>query len=310
MSITSRAEPGTTKRLRSSILFLALCVPIFPFPAAASGATPTFINSSSFKEYFNCFAPFHLESNDLESYRSSVRELALAAQEQVASMFDEAFAAYIKYAFPRDGLLASNCTGVDTQGGHALTVIDALDTLALLGRHDDFRKYAKWVVKNIQAKKDVDVSVFEVNIRIVGGLISAHFMYEEGVVAFDPVVHDYQGELLQLASEFADCLLKAFKASPTGIPYGTVNMVNGVGAGEIDIAATASATTFALEFTNLSAITGKPKYEAASRTALRAIFKYMTPLKLVGNHINITSGEWTIPNRNEAAVPPSWGLRS
>lgn len=44
-------------------------------------------------------------------------------------MFDHGFSNYIQHAAPKDNLLPISCTGEDWQGGLALTLIDALDTL-------------------------------------------------------------------------------------------------------------------------------------------------------------------------------------
>ena len=56
-----------------------------------------------------------------------------------------------------------------------LTLIDALDTLVVMGNHSEFRRVAEMVVDNLHDFDiDVNTSVFEANIRVVGGLISAH----------------------------------------------------------------------------------------------------------------------------------------
>jgi len=63
------------------------------------------------------------------------------------------------------------------------------------------------------------------------GLLSAHLL------AVDPVfnaVPGYQGELLALALDLARRLLPAFD-TPTGIPFGAVNLMRGVPPGEVCI---------------------------------------------------------------------------
>lgn len=61
----------------------------------------------------------------------------------------------------------------------------------------------------------------------------------------------YDGELLRLARDLGDRLLPAFD-TPTGIPYGTVNLHSGVPPGETPIASTAAAGTLMVEFEMLS----------------------------------------------------------
>ena len=59
-----------------------------------------------------------------------------------------------------------------------------------------------------------DVSVFETNIRYVGGLLSAYALTGDKL-------------FLDKASHVADKLMPAFK-SPTGIPFALINMRTGV----------------------------------------------------------------------------------
>ncbi len=58
------------------------------------------------------------------------------------------------------------------------------------------------------------------DIRVVGGLLSAHFLASDAELIHFP---EYKGELLLLAHDLAKRLLPAFD-TPTSIPYGTVNL--------------------------------------------------------------------------------------
>lgn len=59
-------------------------------------------------------------------------------------------------------------------GNYTLTLVDSLDTLALLGRIDEFEQAVKDVIATTHFDRDLVVSVFESNIRMVGGLLSGH----------------------------------------------------------------------------------------------------------------------------------------
>jgi hypothetical protein len=63
-----------------------------------------------------------------------------------------------------------------------------------------------------------------------------------------------------LAEDVARRLIAAFD-TPTGMPYGTVNLRNGVPVGETSITCTAGVGTFILEFGTLSRLTGDPLFE-------------------------------------------------
>ena len=60
---------------------------------------------------------------------------------------------------------------------------------------------------------DVRANVFEMNIRLLGGLLSAHLLAEDIKLGLMP---GYQGGLLTLALNLGSRLLPAFTASPSG----------------------------------------------------------------------------------------------
>lgn len=60
---------------------------------------------------------------------------------------------------------------------------------------------------------DVRANVFEMNIRLLGGLLSAHLLAEDAKLGLMP---EYQGGLLGLALDLGSRLLPAFTASPSG----------------------------------------------------------------------------------------------
>ena len=68
--------------------------------------------------------------------------------------------------------------GRDTWGGYKLTLIDSMDTLLITGDLLQFRRLEE-IVRQMSFDIDKNVSVFETNIRIVGGLISSHLLYRK-----------------------------------------------------------------------------------------------------------------------------------
>lgn len=91
-------------------------------------------------------------------------------------MFYHAYEGYLQHASGYDELRPLTCDGVDTWGSYSLTLVDALDTLAVMGNFTEFRRVVKKLESTLQFDKDINVSVFETNIRIVGGLLSAHLL--------------------------------------------------------------------------------------------------------------------------------------
>ncbi|KIH47812.1 hypothetical protein ANCDUO_22123 [Ancylostoma duodenale] len=112
-----------------------------------------------------------------------------------------------------------------------------------MGNTTEFRRAVDLVLKSVRTDANVNVSVFETNIRIVGGLVSAHMLSGrvEGMVLEDG--WPCSGPLLRLAEAMAARLLPAFNTE-TGMPYGTVNLKYGVPKRETPITCTAGVGTF------------------------------------------------------------------
>ncbi|OEL23643.1 Alpha-mannosidase I MNS4 [Dichanthelium oligosanthes] len=235
-------------------------------------------------------------------------------RDEVKDMFYHAFDGYMKYAFPLDELRPLSCQGEDSLGGYALTLIDSLDTLALLGDKEKFGAAVEWVGKNVRFDINKTVSVFETNIRILGGLLSAHLIASDYATGMR--IQSYDDQLLHLASDLAQRLLPAFD-TPTGIPFGSVNLKYGVDENEskasfflppfflsftaerltlrmlLQITSTAGGGTLTLEFGILSRLTNNTVFEQVTKNSVRGIWSRRSKLNLVGAHINVFTGEWT-----------------
>jgi mannosidase alpha-like ER degradation enhancer 2 len=218
-------------------------------------------------------------------------------RDTVKEMFMHAYNSYMKNAFPQDELRPLSCTGMTTWGNYSLTLVDALDSLLVLGEKQEFVNGARFVIDNLRFDYNLTVSLFETNIRILGGLLSAHLLLKNRILKDTQVdllgLEAYDDELLKQAIELGDRLLVAFDTE-TGVPYGMVNFKYGVMPNESSITSTAGAGTFLIEFGMLSVLTGDVKYLKAAKRASRALFDLRsTTLGLVGNHINIQTGIWT-----------------
>jgi hypothetical protein len=138
----------------------------------------------------------------------------LVLKEKARSMFYSAYTAYIANAFPMVRTFSFSCSPDEFQiivklifvilkaelkplscsGGDfdlikipMVTLFDALDTLVILGNYSEFRR----VVSVLDAEfpsfnLDVNISVFETTIRVLGGLLSAHLL------AVDPKINVYE----------------------------------------------------------------------------------------------------------------------
>ncbi|ALC49449.1 Edem1 [Drosophila busckii] len=225
------------------------------------------------------------------SHKHYTRTRKLELREDVRRMFQHAYDGYLTYAGNYDELRPLTCDGHDTWGSYSLTLIDALDTLATMGNYTEFRRVYTLLTEKMDFNKDINVSVFETNIRIVGGLLSAHLLSRRCGVEVEPG-WPCSGPLLRMAEDVAKRLLPAFDTN-TGMPYGTVNLRYGVPSGETSVTCTAGVGTFLIEFGTLSRLTGNTIYEEVALQAIYALWERRSSIGLFGNHIDVQSGRWT-----------------
>uniref|UniRef100_A0A182ISP4 alpha-1,2-Mannosidase n=1 Tax=Anopheles atroparvus TaxID=41427 RepID=A0A182ISP4_ANOAO len=241
-----------------------------------------------------CIAGWVLLSvSEVQGLRRYTRDDMLRLRERVRHMFQHAYDGYLRHGAPYDELRPLSCDGIDTWGSYSLTLIDALDTLAVMGNYTEFARVVD-LLRGRSFDADINVSVFETNIRIVGGLLSAHLLsHQAGLESVGLVEPGWpcEGPLLRMAEDVAQRLLPAFETA-TGMPYGTVNLRHGVPYGETAVTCTAGIGTFILEFGTLSRLTGNPVYEDVAMNALFSLYDHRSPIGLYGNHIDVQTGRW------------------
>lgn len=225
-------------------------------------------------------------------------------------MFQFGYDNYLKYAFPEDELDPIHCRGRgpdydnpdnininDVLGDYALTLVESLDTLAVMGNSSEFKKAVKLVIESVSFNNNNTVQVFEATIRVIGALLSAHLIIIDPRQPLgDMSIPGYENELLQLAHDLASRLLPAFSNTATGIPYPRVSLSSGVPLNCINETCTSGAGTLVLEFGVLSRLLNDPIYDAVSRRAVASLWRLRSNVTgLLGNVINIQTGEWVGP---------------
>lgn len=175
-----------------------------------------------------------------------------------------------------------------------MTLVDTLDSLVILGDLEEFESAVRLVIKHVQFDSDIIVSVFETNIRMVGGLLSAHVLAEYIQKEASMMIW-YRGELLEMAKDLGYRLLPAFNTS-TGIPHARVNLKHGMKSEALRHSretCTACAGTILLEFAALSRLSGEPIFEAKAHAAMDALWKIRNRSSdLMGTVVNVHSGDW------------------
>nr|CAD7456261.1 unnamed protein product [Timema tahoe] len=188
----------------------------------------------------------------------------------------------------------SNININDILGDYCLTLVDSLTTLAVIGNVSEFQHAVAQVIQHVNFDKDNIVQVFEVNIRVLGALISTHLLMTDPEQPFGNLTPPwYDGELLHLAHDLASRLLPAFEGSSTGIPYPRVNLRQGLPPYSASETCTAGAGSLVVEFGVLSRLLGDPVYEGYARRANKALWNLRdNTTGLLGNTIDASSGKW------------------
>ncbi|RRT57368.1 hypothetical protein B296_00029093, partial [Ensete ventricosum] len=135
------------------------------------------------------------------------------------------------------------------------------------------------------------------NIRVLGGLVSAHILATDSKSRLEHGL--YKNQLLDLARDLGQRFLPAFE-TPTGLPYAWINLkVTYVimdqsfsfmfkGVNKLFLAS----GSLILEMGALSRLTGDPRFQAAALRALRKLWSMRSPLNLLGTTLDVVTGEW------------------
>uniref|UniRef100_A0A1I8BQI8 alpha-1,2-Mannosidase n=1 Tax=Meloidogyne hapla TaxID=6305 RepID=A0A1I8BQI8_MELHA len=152
-----------------------------------------------------------------------------------------------------------------------------------MGLEKEFEKAKQWIDKSFDIlTASGDLSVFEINIRYVGGFLSAYALTKEKL-------------FLSKAIQIADLLLPAFDTS-TGIPLALINVQTGkasnYGWASGGCSILSEFGSLELEFAFLSKITGNETYLLKCRKLREFINKMEKPDGLYPNYLNPHTGRW------------------
>ena len=168
-----------------------------------------------------------------------------ALADSVRAEFLFCWKAYERYAWGHDELRPVSRTPRDWYGDPVLmTPVDALDALLMLGFQAEADQARELIAEQLSFDRDTSVQVFEVTIRLLGGLLSGYQMTGDE-------------RLLRLAEDLGTRLLPAF-GSLTGMPYRFVNLRTGRVSGSRSNPAEIG--TLLLEFGTLAKLTNRPEF--------------------------------------------------
>lgn len=170
-------------------------------------------------------------------------------REDVRRAFRRSWHAYEKYAWGKDELKPLSEAGEDNRGGWATSMVDALDTLWLMGMESEFHEAVRHVAQlDWNSTSGEGFDVVDATARNLGGLLAAYELSGEDA-------------LLRKAIELGDLLYAALDNEdhlpPRHITFEALEAGKGRPEAQASVAELAGMT---LEFTRLSQLTDDPKY--------------------------------------------------
>lgn len=230
---------------------LALCVLIFFYYGFILGH---FVSSTSaFSSLWLSKRPVVIQGGEDADPEVRIK------RDHVKSMMKHAWDGYVQYAWGANELKPiSRKPHINSIYGSAplgATIVDSLDTLFIMGMMDEFNAAKDWVDNDMNLDMaDAELSLFEVNIRLVGGLLSAFSLTGDKL---------FRERALQVGER----LLSAFDGVSAGIPNGRINLSANKSSGGWPVLAEWG--TLSLEFNYLSDVTGSDVF----RSHIRRIYE-------------------------------------
>jgi endoplasmic reticulum Man9GlcNAc2 1,2-alpha-mannosidase len=163
------------------------------------------------------------------------------------------------------------------EGGLGWIIVDALDTMMIMNLTSRVQHARHWIHNSLQYDQDHDVNTFETTIRMLGGLLSAHYLsttYPDlAPIRDDDIGAPGEDLYIEKATALADRLLGAFN-SPSGIPYASINLNTSEGIkshADGGASSAAEATSVQLEFKYLAKLTGESEYWEAVEDVMKVV---------------------------------------
>ena len=174
-------------------------------------------------------------------------------REAVVGAIARAFDGYAAHAWGYDELRPLSRGGKNTFCGAGATIVDSLSTLWLANLTDRFDRAAAWALERDYATTLRDCNLFETNIRIVGGLLSAGAL-------------SGRSSFFDQAARIARLMLPSF-ATASGVPCNSFP-VAAPGCGSANLA---EVGTLQMEFVYLTHVTGDAVFATAAERVIRSL---------------------------------------
>ncbi len=190
---------------------------------------------------------------------------------------------YRHLAFGHDEITPDDGKPRDNWGLHAVTLVDALSTLWIMDLKFEFREGVDFfgaIFSRLMSSRSGLRSLFELNIRLLGGLLGAHSLCFDK----DP---SYATKLLGYATEVGTRFLPAFRERV--LPCEMIEISSGKIACRDSGIVLAQMGSFSLEFRYLSYHSGNPIFKELADRTMEAI--------MMANDRGLVSNRLSLSNR-------------
>ncbi|KAF9225266.1 glycoside hydrolase family 47 protein [Gyrodon lividus] len=261
-------------RIPASVLVIALIFLLYQFPALAKWPLSRLPGVPHGETYLRGVRPGVVPTFTADESK----------RDAVVKSFKHAWLAYERDAMGNDEYhpFSQKGTNLTEAGGIGYTVVDSLDTMLIMGLHDEYQRARAWVQHNLSFDRDANFSTFETTIRVLGGLLTAYHLS-----GGDPI-------FLEKAQELGDRLLPVFE-TPSGLPLSLVNLHLQEGVPDRDnggYASTAEVATLQLEFRYLSYLTDEDNYWEKVETVMAVLKTAGLPHGLASIFVDPDSGRY------------------
>lgn len=161
-----------------------------------------------------------------------------------------------------------------------LTIVDSLDTIYIMNLQDQFTEARDWVENSLNYDVDRYNNLFELTIRILGGLLSAYHLSADQV-------------FLAKAYEFGNRSLPAFD-SKSSIPYSDLNLMKRKAKSPswTSDSSLSEVSTLSIEFNDLTYLTGDKRFEQVINKISHILHRLNKPDGLAPIFIDTNEGQF------------------
>lgn len=187
--------------------------------------------------------------HDFGTHSTTYTHRQAERQHAVRQAFLKSWNSYKQHAWMRDELAPLTGGWKDPFGGWAASLVDALDTIHIMGLQKEFGEAVRAAATiDWSETNSTSCNLFETTIRHLGGLLSAYDLSHEPA-------------LLAKARELGDMLYASFD-NPTNLPPFWFDWARARAGTQLadDHEPSTTAGTLAVEFTRLAQLTGNSKY--------------------------------------------------